>query len=292
MIHELLWRITYRCNRNCPFCFNRVFEDKVDFEKAEINDLDRVLNFVERHGIEKVYISGGEPTLVKQLPDAIGAVANLAKVTVFTNGSFLKAYSPREIAGMHISAINVSIDQNDILNSTPWLSALLENARKVKMLEPQIRINTQLMIDRNYFSVTQHPGFSAVQDTLDRVFWQPLTVPKGNALYSSTLEGMPANLADEILVHVEKSNNREMESHAGFIRQVLKGKPGDTICHMGHAYITLNPDLSVSLCPHDNRTSIPLDQFEEIHTDMRCDKLSMRCVCLYSHLKRRYPQYD
>lgn len=128
--------------------------------------------------------------------------------------------------------------------------------------------------------------------TLDRVFWQPLTVPQNSELYSSTLEGMRIELVEKILSHVEKSENKEMQSHVYYIRQVLQKHTSAVRCSMGYSYITLNPDLSLNVCPHDNSKSIPMDRFRETFSCMMCDKLSMRYVCLYSHLKRRYPQYD
>ena len=52
--------ITDRCNLNCAHCMNRT-----DFKNIETPIYD-ILNAIEKivdHGIQKIYISGGEPLL-------------------------------------------------------------------------------------------------------------------------------------------------------------------------------------------------------------------------------------
>lgn len=287
MIHELLWRITYSCDKNCSFCFNNAFEDKVDYGVVESTDLDRVLRFVHTHGIEKVYLSGGEPAMSPHLPEAVRRLATVSKVTVFTNGLLLKRYSPEEIAKLPISAINISIPLEDIQTGSSWYWMLMEKLELLRAQNAEIRLNTQLMITPDYFSLCKHPNFRLLSEKLDRIFWQPLTVPSGHPLYAGTIEGVTAEEAARILSAVENSNNPEMPEHVKYIRQVLDGQTCVT-CQMGKDYITLNPDLTISLCPHKNDFTIPIEQFSE-NAAQPCKDLSMRCVCLYSHLKRRYP---
>lgn len=287
MIHELLWRITYNCDKNCSFCFNKAFENKVDYGTTECTDLDRVLRFVQSHNIEKVYLSGGEPAMSPQLPEAVRQLAAVSNVTVFTNGLLLKRYSPGEIANLPLSAINISISLEDIQSGSPWFWTLLEKLELLRAQNAKIRLNSQLMITQDYFVVCAHPNFRVLSEKIDRIFWQPLTVPADHPLYASTIEGTNTEEIARILDAVGNSGNPEMPEHVKYIRQVLEGQTCVT-CQMGKDYITLNPDLTVSLCPHKNDLTIPIEQFSETATQS-CNDLSMRCVCLYSHLRRRYP---
>lgn len=287
MIHELLWRITYRCDKNCSFCFNKAFENKVDYGTTECTDLDKVVRFIQAHSIEKVYLSGGEPAMSPHLLEAVRRLATVSKVTVFTNGLLLKRYSPEEIAKLPISAINISISIEDIQTGSDWFWTLLEKVELLRAQNAGIRLNTQLMLTPDFFELCAHPNFQLLCEKLDRLFWQPLTVPANHPLYENTIEGVSAEEATRILAAVENSSNPEMPEHVKYIRQVLERQTCVT-CQMGADYITLNPDLTVSLCPHKNDLAIPMEQFSQT-VAQPCNELSMRCVCLYSHLKRRYP---
>lgn len=287
MIHELLWRITYKCDKNCSFCFNAVFENKVDYSATEHADFDNVLRFTQTYNIEKVYLSGGEPAMSPHLLEVIRQLATVSKITVFTNGLLLKRYSPDEIAKLPLTAINISIPLEDIKAGSPWFWALIEKLELLHAQNAEIHLNAQLMITLDYHSICNHPNFQLLSEKLDRIFWQPLTVPSNHPLYAGTIESASPKEADCILSAVERSSNPEMPEHVKYIRQVLEGQTCVN-CQMGKDYITLNPDLTISLCPHKNDFIIPIEKFSEI-VPQPCKDLSMRCVCLYSHLKRRYP---
>lgn len=78
------------CNFLCPFCHNR---DLIPLDKAcpKAGDMtDAILPILtkRRHLIEGVCITGGEPTLHKDLPDLIRQIKKLGlKVKLDTNGS-------------------------------------------------------------------------------------------------------------------------------------------------------------------------------------------------------------
>jgi pyruvate formate lyase activating enzyme len=81
---------TLGCNMSCPYCHNK--QIAFDFAKPEILDLDYIFNTIEeRVGfIDGISITGGEPTLQKDLPwfcKEIKKRFNLL-VKVDTNGSF------------------------------------------------------------------------------------------------------------------------------------------------------------------------------------------------------------
>lgn len=289
MLRELLWRITYRCDKNCSFCFNNVFDDKVNYFALEAREIEPILNFVRKYKIGKVYLSGGEPAVCDQLPSVIQQLAPLSRVTVFTNGLLLNRYLVKELFTMPVSAINISVDLGDLLQTSPWFEQLLQKITELKTMGVAYQINVQLMIDSYFWQVLDSRNFLRLRKTVDRIFWQPLTVPYGHALYNQTLEGMPPEEGKKILAEVANSDNQEMRAHVEYIRKILAGET-TVDCQMGCTYITVNPDFSVSICPHCNGIVIPMDQFRPTTTRQRCGQCSMRCICLYSHLERRYSQ--
>jgi pyruvate formate lyase activating enzyme len=76
------------CNFRCSFCFN----PQLIFESDNIPDVDEseVFDFLEkqRKWIDALVISGGEPTLQKDLPDFIERVKKMSfLVRIYTNGT-------------------------------------------------------------------------------------------------------------------------------------------------------------------------------------------------------------
>ena len=89
MIDELMIRVTYRCNQNCEFCFNNIFDDKVDYKTKEKLDIGVIQKFVKDNGVKIIYISGGEPTVYENIKDFTYEMSKLGKVFYFTNGLLL-----------------------------------------------------------------------------------------------------------------------------------------------------------------------------------------------------------
>ncbi len=76
-----------RCNMRCPYCYNS--DAVLEEGPSEISEQDFFHYLKERKGlIDGVCITGGEPTLHKELPDLIRKIRSLGfKVKLDTNGS-------------------------------------------------------------------------------------------------------------------------------------------------------------------------------------------------------------
>jgi pyruvate formate lyase activating enzyme len=76
------------CNFRCPFCHNR--ELVLEHEKLETLPEQEVLDFLEsrRDWLDGVVVSGGEPTICKDLPEFLGKLKGLGfSVKLDTNGT-------------------------------------------------------------------------------------------------------------------------------------------------------------------------------------------------------------
>jgi len=82
----LIINITYKCNMNCPFCFAHANEKvSKDIKENEIEEL------MKDYPGNIIYLSGGEPTVVKNLYSIIKLVKRKRyKLGLFTNGKKLK----------------------------------------------------------------------------------------------------------------------------------------------------------------------------------------------------------
>jgi molybdenum cofactor biosynthesis enzyme MoaA len=289
MIDELMIRVTYRCNQNCEFCFNNIFDDKVDYKTKEKLDIGVIQKFVKDNGVKIIYISGGEPTVYENIKDFTYEMSKLGKVFYFTNGLLLDKFKDEEISDMGISAINISVYTNEIQKETNTFVRKCDRLSKLKEKYPNIKINAQVMIDESFFDVINSKGFKKMEKIFDRINWQPLAIPKGHRLYKTTLEGMDRNKAKRICEYLEKTGT---EKKANTLLKILD-KEIDEPCLMGIKYITLNPDMTINICPHKNDTKLTIDEFNKIkgkinNSNENC--LSMRCVSLQSFLNKKYLQ--
>lgn len=115
---DLRISITDRCNFRCVYCMpaeGMVFvprEELLSFE--EIQRLGRL--FVEELGVESIRLTGGEPTVRRDLPRLVEMLAGLrtpagdpVELSLTTNGSSLaRLAAPLRKAGL--SRVNVSLD--------------------------------------------------------------------------------------------------------------------------------------------------------------------------------------
>lgn len=110
---------TVGCNFRCPFCHNSLLVTNTD--KNNVWDEDEVLSFINKRAgvLDGVAITGGEPTLMPDLPDFIRKIKDMGlDVKLDTNGT-----SP-EILESLIDAGLVDYVAMDIKSSVNGYSAL------------------------------------------------------------------------------------------------------------------------------------------------------------------------
>ena len=80
--------LTYRCNNNCPHCYNA---RPRTFPEMDTAAWKRTLDLLWSIGIPHIVFTGGEPTLRPDLPELIAHAENLGQITgINTNGRKLK----------------------------------------------------------------------------------------------------------------------------------------------------------------------------------------------------------
>ncbi len=112
---DLRISITDRCNFRCTYCMPEEGmqwlsrHDILSFE--EIERLARLL--VERHGIESIRLTGGEPTVRAHLPVLVEKLAALpVDLALTTNGATLRLVA-HDLAAAGLKRINISLDTFD-----------------------------------------------------------------------------------------------------------------------------------------------------------------------------------
>jgi GTP 3',8-cyclase len=119
-MHDLRISVTDRCNFRCSYCMPaEIFgRDYAFLPRAQIltyEEIARLARLFVGLGVEKLRITGGEPTVRHDLPDLVRMLAEIDGVrdlTLTTNGSALgKLAGPLAAAGLR--RITVSLDSLD-----------------------------------------------------------------------------------------------------------------------------------------------------------------------------------
>ena len=109
--------VTDVCNFRCNYCLPDGYEcDKSAAEQPlTLSEIEQLVTLFAQKGIRKVRITGGEPSLRKDLPAIIKTVKNIAgieKVALTTNGYKLSE-KIQSYVDAGLDALNVSIDSLD-----------------------------------------------------------------------------------------------------------------------------------------------------------------------------------
>jgi cyclic pyranopterin phosphate synthase len=144
--------VTDVCNFRCTYCLPDGYQGKPDEAFLSPYELERVVQGFAAMGTQKVRLTGGEPSLRKDLPDIISRVSHvpgIQSVAVTTNGYKLpnRIHSWKE-AGL--TQLNVSIDSLDAesfheITGHDRLEEVLEGIREAESLGLKVKMNAVLM---------------------------------------------------------------------------------------------------------------------------------------------------
>jgi PqqA peptide cyclase len=131
---SLLCELTYRCNLQCPYCYNPLELHEYRDELAP-EDWERVLGEAAELGVVQAHFSGGEPTLRRDLPQLIARAASLGLYSnLITQGTFLDrpAIDALKTAGLDHVQISVQAPEEELADEIAGTRA---HARKLEALK-------------------------------------------------------------------------------------------------------------------------------------------------------------
>jgi cyclic pyranopterin phosphate synthase len=123
-LRDLRISVTDRCNFRCSYCMPKeVFDRDYAFlphaSLLSFEEITRLARVFAAHGVRKIRLTGGEPTLRRHLETLIAMLAELRTpegapldLTLTTNGSLL-AKKARALAAAGLKRITVSLDALD-----------------------------------------------------------------------------------------------------------------------------------------------------------------------------------
>ncbi len=104
--------LTEACNFRCGYCLPDGYQADGRPRFLEVDEIVRLVRAFAALGMHKIRLTGGEPTLRRdlgQIIDAVARVPGIDKVAITTNGTLL----PRRLPGWRaagLTALNVSMD--------------------------------------------------------------------------------------------------------------------------------------------------------------------------------------
>lgn len=104
--------LTEACNFRCSYCLPDGYRAEGRPRFLEVDEIARLVRAFAALGMHKIRLTGGEPSLRRDLEQVIATVARvpgIVKVAITTNGTLL----PRRLPGWHragLTALNVSMD--------------------------------------------------------------------------------------------------------------------------------------------------------------------------------------
>ncbi len=106
---SILCELTYRCNLQCPYCYNplalKEYRDELSTE-----EWSRVLRQAAGLGVVQAHFSGGEPTLRRDLGELIHAAARAGLYTnLITQGTYLNDVALDELLDNGLDHIQISV---------------------------------------------------------------------------------------------------------------------------------------------------------------------------------------
>jgi len=146
----LLAELTHRCPLQCPYCSNPLALERVDGELGSDIWQD-VLAQAAELGVLQLHLSGGEPTLRRDLEDIVGRAASLGLYSnLITAGVLLTRDRLAALAERGLDHVQVSIQDSDAANADRIAhyagghAKKLEVARWTRALKLPLTINAPI----------------------------------------------------------------------------------------------------------------------------------------------------
>jgi pyrroloquinoline quinone biosynthesis protein E len=146
---SLLCEVTYRCNLQCPYCYNPIalarYRDELSTQQwCEILDSAAAIGVLQAH------FSGGEPTIRRDLSTLVGAASRVGLYTnLITQGTFLDDALLDSLLASGLDHIQISIQAAqaqlaDRIAATAAHEKKIEAIRRVRDREVALTLNCVL----------------------------------------------------------------------------------------------------------------------------------------------------
>lgn len=104
--------LTYKCQCRCVHCSAGLYQ--TSSEELKIEEWKKIIDALDKLGVPRIHISGGEPTLKKGINKIIKYAASKGMVTFLeTNGYCLNQELVQRLREAGLASIDISLDSSD-----------------------------------------------------------------------------------------------------------------------------------------------------------------------------------
>ena len=263
--------ITQRCNYRCAYCHREgeVQRANRSAELMSVEEIVRIAKVAVELGIARVKLTGGEPTMRKDLPEivaGIAAVPGLRDLSITTNGLLLGGGMAKKLRDCGLRRVNISLPS---LNPETYhkltggkLEAALEGIKAAIEAEFRpVKLNMVILKDVNVGDVPEMIDYAGrIGVVLQLIELDPVNV--GDKYYTEhhrSLDELEENLKAKA-VSVEKRpymHNRLIYHLPNATVEVVKPIENSDFCmHCTRMRITSDGKLKPCLMRNDNLTDI------------------------------------
>lgn len=144
--------LTERCNLRCNYCMPEKGVDLTeDSNLLQLNELRRLISIFARNGVDKIRLTGGEPTVNRSCIDVIKTISEIGvkNIAMTSNGLVLK----NMLLGFKqagLTQINISLDtlveaKFNFITKRQGLSRVIDSIYYAEQLYGFVKVNCVVM---------------------------------------------------------------------------------------------------------------------------------------------------
>ncbi|WP_042698807.1 GTP 3',8-cyclase MoaA [Thermococcus sp. PK] len=161
--------LTNECNLNCFYCHRE--GQTLNFEDMKPEEIERIVRIASQLGIKKVKLTGGEPTIRKDIVEIVRRIRPYVEdLSMTTNGTTLKLLAePLKEAGL--DRVNISLDTLDrekykSITGFDVLPQVLEGIEKAVKLFYPVKLNMVVMKGLNDGEIWDMINYAAQKNAI------------------------------------------------------------------------------------------------------------------------------
>lgn len=161
--------LTNECNLNCFYCHRE--GQTLNFEDMKPEEIERIVRIASQLGIKKVKLTGGEPTIRKDIVEIVRRIRPYVEdLSMTTNGTTMKLLAePLKEAGL--DRVNISLDTLDrekykAITGFDVLPQVLEGIDKAVKLFHPVKLNMVVMKGLNDGEIWDMINYAAQKNAI------------------------------------------------------------------------------------------------------------------------------
>ena len=212
--------ITYRCNLKCKFCYagcNLTTNPISNNSEMTIEEIKKILwKIYHQAKVPSTSFTGGEPTLVPQLPELIRYAKNLGmRVNLITNGTLIDKNLAKKLSENGLDSAQVSLEgitaetHDKIVQNRGAFVKTVQGIKNLKDVGILTHTNTTIT-KSNLHEIHLFPKFVKQQFGNDK-FSMNLIIPTGSAAINEELLVYYTEIGEYLQKIIEESKNEDVE---------------------------------------------------------------------------------